>query len=86
VPTLLLWGREDQVTTIAFGHRLARELPRARLVEYGGCGHLPMVEAAAASTQDLAAFLAEEQDTGHRTQDTGHRTPDTGHRTPGEER
>jgi pimeloyl-ACP methyl ester carboxylesterase len=59
VPTLLLWGRDDQVTTLPFGERLARELPRARLAVYGGCGHLPMIEAAAASTQDLADFLEE---------------------------
>jgi pimeloyl-ACP methyl ester carboxylesterase len=60
-PTLLLWGREDAVTTLPFGERLARELPHARLVVYPRCGHFPMIEAAAASTTELAAFLAEDQ-------------------------
>lgn len=57
-PTLLLWGREDAVAPVAFGERLARDLPRARLVVYPRCGHFPMVEAAAASARELLAFLA----------------------------
>jgi len=56
-PTLLLWGREDVVSPVAVGERLSRELPRSRLVVYPRCGHLPMLEAAAASTAELAAFL-----------------------------
>ncbi|MCS6899242.1 MAG: alpha/beta fold hydrolase [Myxococcales bacterium] len=59
-PTLLLWGREDEVTTLPFGERLARELPNCRLVVYPRCGHFPMIEAASASTAELAAFLAAE--------------------------
>lgn len=59
-PTLLLWGREDQVTFLTFGERLVRTLPRAKLVVYPQCGHFPMIEAASASTRDLAAFLDEE--------------------------
>lgn len=56
-PTLLLWGREDEVTTLPFGERLAHDLPGARLVVYPRCGHFPMLEAAAASTAELTAFL-----------------------------
>jgi pimeloyl-ACP methyl ester carboxylesterase len=58
-PVLLLWGREDVVTTLDFGERLSKELPQARLVVYPKCGHFPMIEAAAASTTELAKFLAE---------------------------
>ncbi len=56
-PTLLLWGREDEVTTLPFGERLARELPHAKLVVYPRCGHFPMLEAASASTAELVSFL-----------------------------
>jgi pimeloyl-ACP methyl ester carboxylesterase len=56
-PTLLLWGREDEVTTLPFGERLSRELPHSRLVVYPRCGHFPMLEAASASTAELLAFL-----------------------------
>jgi pimeloyl-ACP methyl ester carboxylesterase len=56
-PTLLLWGREDAVTTVAYGERLVRDLKDARLVVYPRCGHFPMIEAAAQSTRDLVAFV-----------------------------
>jgi pimeloyl-ACP methyl ester carboxylesterase len=60
-PTLLLWGREDQVTLLPFGERLSHDLPDARLDVYPRCGHFPMLEAVAASTRDLIAFLDEER-------------------------
>ena len=56
-PTLLLWGREDRVTPLPIGERLSRELKHAELRIYPRTGHLPMLEAAAASTRDLAEFL-----------------------------
>lgn len=59
-PVLLLWGREDQISTMAVGERLSRDLPQARMIVYPRCGHFPMVEAREVSTQDVAAFLAEE--------------------------
>jgi pimeloyl-ACP methyl ester carboxylesterase len=59
-PTLLLWGREDVVSSVRVGERLVRDLPRARLVVYPRCGHFPMIEARGASTADLRAFLLEE--------------------------
>lgn len=57
VPTLLLWGREDKVTTLSVGERLANDLPHARLAVYPRCGHFPMLEAATASTEDLERFI-----------------------------
>jgi pimeloyl-ACP methyl ester carboxylesterase len=60
-PTLLLWGREDVVTTLPFGERLSRELPHARLVVYPRCGHFPMLEAKSASNAELIRFLDEDE-------------------------
>jgi len=57
VPTLLLWGENDIVTSLRFGHRLERELGNARLVSYARCGHMPMFEAARPSTRELLRFL-----------------------------
>ncbi|HEY5926643.1 MAG TPA: TIGR04551 family protein [Kofleriaceae bacterium] len=70
-PVLLLWGADDQVTPIAFGHRLVNELKHAELKVYPRCGHIPMVEARNASTRDLVTFLS--QGAGHddRTKDSG---------------
>ena len=58
-PTLLMWGREDEVAALRAGQRLAREMPNARLVVYPSCGHFPMIEAREASNHDLASFLAQ---------------------------
>ena len=57
-PTLLMWGREDAVTPLWVGERLVKQLPEADLKVYPRCGHFPMIEAYAASTRDLVAFLA----------------------------
>ncbi|MBM4343957.1 MAG: alpha/beta fold hydrolase [Deltaproteobacteria bacterium] len=56
-PTLLLWGREDAVSWLEFGERLASLLPDARLRVFPRCGHFPMIEAAEASSTALEAFL-----------------------------
>jgi pimeloyl-ACP methyl ester carboxylesterase len=53
-----MYGREDLATPVSFGERLAQQLPRATLQVYPRCGHLPMVEAAAASTFKVLEFLA----------------------------
>jgi pimeloyl-ACP methyl ester carboxylesterase len=59
-PVLLLWGREDVVTTVKFGERLSRDLPHARLVVYPQCGHFPMLEAKNESNAELIKFLADD--------------------------
>jgi pimeloyl-ACP methyl ester carboxylesterase len=60
-PVLLLWGREDVVTTLKFGERLSRDLPHARLVVYPQCGHFPMLEAKNQSNAELVKFLADDR-------------------------
>ncbi len=60
-PVLILWGREDRVTPLGYGERLLGRLPDARLVVYPQCGHIPMIEAAGASTGELLRFLGEGQ-------------------------
>lgn len=57
-PTLLVWGREDRITTLSFGERLSRDLPNAELLVIPYCGHIPMREAASKSTRALATFIA----------------------------
>ncbi len=59
VPVLLVWGREDRISTLSIGERLSKQLPRARLVVYPQCGHFPMYEARNASTAELGRFLEE---------------------------
>src|SRR6185437_7133696 len=42
-PTLVLWGREDRIYPVQTAHRLARQIPGARL-EIMDCGHVPHEE------------------------------------------
>lgn len=57
MPTLLIWGEEDRIVPLRLGHRLERELPRARLVTLPGVGHLPPEEAPEEALAPLLAFL-----------------------------
>ena len=63
-PVLLLWGREDEVTLLTYGERLARDLPHTKLVVYPHCGHFPMIEAKGPSTDELQRFLDEGKEKG----------------------
>ncbi len=56
-PTLLLWGREDRITSLSYGERLASELRNAQLIVFPRCGHIPMREQASATTGALVKFL-----------------------------
>lgn len=58
-PTLIMWGREDRVSLVGFGKRLAAELPNAELIVYPDTGHFPMIESKQQSTTALVAFLDE---------------------------
>jgi pimeloyl-ACP methyl ester carboxylesterase len=58
-PTLLVWGREDEVTPLAWGERLSRHLPRARLEVIPWAGHFPMLEAPETYNELLRAFLGD---------------------------
>jgi pimeloyl-ACP methyl ester carboxylesterase len=59
-PTLVLWGRDDRVARLPFGERLARDLPRARLVVLPRCGHIPMWECTGETAAALRDFLTEQ--------------------------
>ena len=39
VPTLLLWGEDDQFAPLAGAHRFEREIPGSELVVLEGAGH-----------------------------------------------
>lgn len=43
-PTLVVWGDRDRIFPLAFGRRLAAELPRGRLRIVPDCGHAPNEE------------------------------------------
>lgn len=56
-PTLLVWGREDAVSRVQFGEKLARQIPHARFVVIPSCGHIPMWECTPGTLGALQDFL-----------------------------
>jgi len=58
VPTLVLWGREDQVTPLAEGEAFASDIPSSQQTIIDRCGHVPQIECPAATNDALTRFLA----------------------------
>lgn len=58
VPTLILWGEDDEFAPVAGAHRFHREIPEADLVVLEGAGHFIWNDAPAACGEALTAFLA----------------------------
>lgn len=58
VPTLVVWGRDDTVTPLAQGERIADLLPDARLVVLDGVNHIPHLEDPAATAAAMEDFLS----------------------------
>lgn len=56
-PTLLVWGREDEVTPLMYGERLSKHLPHARLEVIPWTGHFPMLEAPGVYNDLVGEFL-----------------------------
>jgi pimeloyl-ACP methyl ester carboxylesterase len=56
LPTLVIWGREDEVVPLRFGKRLARDLPNSRLIVIDRCGHEPHKERPAKIIAALKEF------------------------------
>ena len=59
VPTLLIWGEKDGITTRAHHDEIAGAIPGARLEVVPGVGHLPTIEAPEVVVPLLTAFVDE---------------------------
>ncbi|MFD5630842.1 alpha/beta fold hydrolase [Streptomyces sp. NPDC127072] len=57
VPTLVVWGESDRIVTPAYGRVVARTVPGAQFVEIPEAGHLPHLEAPAATWAAIDPFL-----------------------------
>lgn len=58
LPTLVVWGAEDELIAAEDGRAAAATMPDARFVELPGCGHSPMEECPSAFLAALEPFLA----------------------------
>jgi triacylglycerol lipase len=57
VPTLVAWGKQDELLPIASGERYSKEIAGAKFVSFEKCGHVPPVEKTAefvAAVEDFA--------------------------------
>ncbi|HYH60765.1 MAG TPA: alpha/beta fold hydrolase, partial [Solirubrobacterales bacterium] len=61
VPTLLVWGADDQFAPIAGAHRLEREIPGARLASFEGAGHFVFDQEPERTTREVVDFLTSQQ-------------------------
>ena len=59
VPTLLVWGAQDQITPAFVGEKFHELIEPSQLVFIDQCGHAPMMERPDAFNAHLQAFLEE---------------------------
>jgi pimeloyl-ACP methyl ester carboxylesterase len=57
VETLVVWGRQDRGGVLASAEAAVRRMPRARLIAFDRCGHMPMAEHPAEYTAAVRDFL-----------------------------
>jgi 2-hydroxy-6-oxonona-2,4-dienedioate hydrolase len=57
VPTLLLWGEDDLVTTMEVARMFHKLIPNSELVTIKNCGHAPMIEHPHWFSQQVERFL-----------------------------
>ena len=59
VPTLLLWGADDEFASLGSARRFQREIPGAELVAIEGAGHFVFETAPERCAAELVRFLSE---------------------------
>ena len=59
VPTLLIWGENDQVTTMDVAETFAMNIPNSKLITIKNCGHAPMIEYPELFSAEVEKFLRE---------------------------
>lgn len=59
VPTLLLWGEDDLITTMDVAEMFHKNIPNSKLVTVPNCGHAPMIEHPEWFARETQNFLKE---------------------------
>ena len=57
VPTLLLWGEDDEVTTMTVAETFHKHIPNSELKTIKNCGHAPMIEHPEWFAEQVQQFL-----------------------------
>ena len=56
-PSLLLWGENDEVTTLTVAKTFNERIPNSKLITIAGCGHAPMIEHPKWFADHIKSFL-----------------------------
>jgi len=59
VPTLLVWGRQDEITPAFVAEKFSELLPNSTLVFLDNCGHAAMMEQPEAFNEAFGSFMAQ---------------------------
>jgi pimeloyl-ACP methyl ester carboxylesterase len=70
VPTLLIWGENDQVMPKSYAEEYLRRIPDVRLCVIPGAGHSPHLEESLAFSDALYGFLNEHTSNGRKKPST----------------
>jgi pimeloyl-ACP methyl ester carboxylesterase len=57
VPTLILWGEDDEYQPVKYGERLAWDIPNSRMVRLKGAGHFAMLDQQDEVEKQVLSFL-----------------------------
>jgi pimeloyl-ACP methyl ester carboxylesterase len=57
-PTLILWGKQDELIPLAAGRKLNSLIKDSRLVIFDNCGHLPQEEMPTRTVDEVTTFIA----------------------------
>jgi pimeloyl-ACP methyl ester carboxylesterase len=57
VPTLILWGREDELNPLEAGRKFNALIKNSKLVVFDHCGHLPQEEMPARVVEEVNRFV-----------------------------
>lgn len=58
LPTLILWGAQDQLIPLAAGYKLHSLIKDSSLVVFDNCGHVPQEEMPARVIEEVTKFIA----------------------------
>ena len=57
IPTLVVWGREDELISVTRAEKFRHGIPGAKLVVFEQCGHVPQLEKPDDFNQAVLDFL-----------------------------
>ncbi len=57
IPTLLIWGQQDQIVPLSVGQKLKQAIPNSKLAVIPDCGHMPQEEKPKETAKIISEFL-----------------------------